>query len=57
MSLFRIPKMEVLKSKGLTTQQVETLKHNLTRQAERLKGEVMVFELATFVQVTYCQYS
>lgn len=45
--------MTVLKSKGLSTQQIETLQNNLTRQAERLKGEVMVFELATCVQVTY----
>lgn len=43
--------MDITKSKGLTNNQVEMLLRNLNVQAENLKGEVMVFELASFVQV------
>ncbi|XP_054261632.1 eIF-2-alpha kinase GCN2-like isoform X1 [Macrosteles quadrilineatus] len=45
-----IPKMTVDKSKGLSDKQLEVLLKTLKEKSVELKGEVMVFELASFVQ-------
>jgi hypothetical protein len=45
--------MTVEKSKGLSAQQLEALLKSLIEKAEKLKGEVMVFELANIVQVSF----
>lgn len=50
--IFRVPKIELEKSKGLSVQQVVQLQSELEYLAEELKGEVMIFELAQHVQVS-----
>lgn len=49
---FRPPKIVLEKSKGMSLHQLMELKQDLQVLAEKLKGEVMVFELATHVEVS-----
>lgn len=49
--VYRVPKIAVVKSKGLSTQQLDSLQQDLLTKASSLKGEVMVFELSSIVQV------
>lgn len=53
----QVPKIVLEKSKGLSTQQLVCLQNNLEKLAESLKGEVMVFELATYVEKYLHQYN
>jgi translation initiation factor 2-alpha kinase 4 len=51
-SVFRVPKIELEKSKGLSHQLVVQLQSELASLAQELKGEVMIFELAQHVKVS-----
>lgn len=50
--VLRVPKIELEKSKGLSCLHVIQLHSELESLAEKLKGEVMIFELAQHVQVS-----
>lgn len=52
LSVLRVPKIELEKSKGLSIEHVVQLQSELECLAEELKGEVMIFELAQHVQVS-----
>jgi hypothetical protein len=56
-SVFRVPKIELEKSKGLSYQHVVQLESELVHLAQKLKGEVMIFELAQHVQVSNLLYT
>lgn len=45
-----VPELEVVNSKGLSTQHLTTLMQKLDNEASKLKGEVMLLELSQHVQ-------
>lgn len=53
LNYFRAPKILLERSKGLSLQQLTYLQNELENLADSLRGEVMVFELATHVEVSY----
>lgn len=50
LSYFRVPSIQLQGSRGLSHQQVAVLSSELENLAQKLKGEVMIFEFSQHVQ-------
>ena len=54
---FRVPRIQVQSSLGLSHQQIGILVSELEELAQKLRGEVMIFELAQHVRKFLCEHN